>query len=368
MRYLIFLVASIFLITCNSEEPDLNSGDSTENTDIYFPPNNSSVWETVSIESLGWDATITSELDDFVSNTRTRAFIILKDGKIAYERYGGLNLNETSDFTKDNYWYWASAAKTLTSFMVGRAEAEGFLSLDEASNIYLGMGWTSLTQEQERAITIRHQLTMTTGLDYTVANADCTEVECLQFLNDPENRWFYHNAPYTLLDGVIAGATGQSFNSYFNSQLRDKIGMEGFWEYSGYNHLFFSPPRSMARFGLLVLAEGNWNGVSVLDNENFYSEMINTSQSLNSSYGYLWWLNGKGSFIPPGQTNIIPSDITPNAPDEMFAAMGKNGQLINIVPSQNLVIVRMGDDPDEGLVPFTFQDAMWEILSQLITQ
>ena len=43
--------------------------------------------------------------------------------------------------------------------------------------------------------------------------------------------------------------------------------------------------------------------------------------------------------------------------------MGKNGLLINIVPGQQLVIIRMDDDPDDGLVPFTFRDALWDILN-----
>ncbi len=365
MRYLILLIVGACLSACNSDNPtpDIDSG---ENTELYFPPLNSEEWETIDIESLNWNTSIISELDDFVDNTNTHGLLILKDGKIAYEKYAGQKLLGNCAFTENSYWYWASAAKTLTSFMIGRAETEGFLNLDDPSSTYLGNGWTSLVQEQELAITVRHQLTMTTGLDYRVSEPDCTEVGCLQYLNDPESQWFYHNAPYTLLDGVVEGATGGSFDDFFNSRLLSKIGMDGFWEYSGYNHIFYSPPRSMARFGLLILAEGNWDGVPILDNKDFYTEMITTSQSLNPSYGYLWWLNGQGSFIPPGQTASIPSDIAPNAPDEMFAAMGRNGQLINIVPSQNLVVIRMGDDPDESLVPFTFQDRLWEILNELI--
>lgn len=363
MRYLILVLAVIFIACDSSNDPIPEDKDESS---LYFPPTNSDTWATTSVESLGWNTSAVSDLDDFVSSTNTRALLILKDGKIVYEKYAGNTLLNTSSFTKESYWYWASAAKTLTSFLIGRAESQNLLSLDDASNLYLGDGWTSLIDAQEDQITVRNQLTMTTGLDYTVANPDCTDPECLQFLNSPGNRWFYHNGPYTLLDGVVEGASGGSFDSYFATQLANKIGMEGFWQYNGYNHAFYSPARSMARFGLLILAEGSWDGTPVLDNEAFYNEMINTSQSLNPSYGYLWWLNGKESFVPPGLTVSIPGSITPNAPGEMFAAMGKNGQLINIVPSQQLIIVRMGDDPDDGLVPFTFQDAMWDILNDLI--
>lgn len=367
MRYLIYIL-SVLTFACSSSDDPVPEEDIPEESpaSIYFPPVNSDKWETVDPESLNWNTSSISDLDNFVTSTNTRALIILKSGRIAYEKYDGLNLLQNTAFTEKTNWYWASAAKTLTSFLIGRAESQGLLSLDDPSNLYLGNNWTSLSSAQEDLITVRNQLTMTSGLDYTVDDPDCTDVECLQYLDAPGNQWFYHNAPYTLLDGVIEVATNGTFDSYFDTQLADKIGMDGFWDYSGYNHIFYSPARSMARFGLLIMAEGNWDGESILDNDSFYSDMINSSQELNPSYGYLWWLNGKISFIPPGLTTSIPSDITPNAPDEMFAAMGRNGQVINIVPSQELVIIRMGDDPDEGLVPFTFQDAMWDIIDDLI--
>jgi CubicO group peptidase (beta-lactamase class C family) len=333
---------------------------------LYFPSVGDALWETVQPDELGWNVSVIPTLDDYVVSSNTRALLILKDGKIAYEKYNGNALVGTAPFTQNSYWYWASAGKTLTSFLVGHLEGQGMLDLDDPSNQYLGEGWSHLTTQQEQAITVRHHLTMTTGLDYTVPDADCTDPECLTYLNAPGTAWYYHNAPYTRLDGVIEGASGQDFDTYFEENLQDKIGMDGFWTYNDFNHVYYSTPRSMARFGLLIMAEGKWEGKEILDNRTYFNDMINTSQTLNQSYGYLWWLNGKGSFISPGFSSNIPSDITPNAPDDMFAAMGKNGQVINIVPSYGLVVVRMGNDPDTGLVPFTFQDDMWEIIMDLV--
>ncbi len=361
MRYLL-LFSIIVYFACS----DKNEVDPTVTSPLYFPPNQSNEWETVSPEDLGWNESAIPALEEFIQNTDTRALIILKNGRIAYESYAGTNLRGTADFNQNSYWYWASAAKTLTSFLIGQCEAQQLLSLDDPSNRYLGVGWSSLSTEQENAITIRHHLTMTTGLDYNVPEPDCTDPACLQFLNAPDEQWFYHNGPYTVLDGVISGASDQSFDDFFEEYLLNKIGMEGFWEYSGYNHLFFSPPRSMARFGLLLLAEGMWDGEAVLDNAPFYEDMLRTSQSFNPSYGYLWWLNGQGSFIPPGITSRITSDISTEAPDEMVAAIGRNGQLINLVPSQQLVVIRMGNTTDTALVPFSIQNQLWEVLNELI--
>jgi CubicO group peptidase (beta-lactamase class C family) len=130
--------------------------------------------------------------------------IVLKDGKIVLEEYLGKQLaNPTLDFNSSSNWYWASAGKTLTSALVGIAESQGKINFDAKTSDYLGVGWTALTTTQENKITIRHQLTMTTGLDDGVANSDCTDPSCLIFKAEPGSRWAYHNAPYTLLDGVI---------------------------------------------------------------------------------------------------------------------------------------------------------------------
>lgn len=327
----------------------------------YFPPiTGSNVWETIDPTVLGWRTDKLPELYDFLEQKNSKAFILLKDGKIVVEKYFGT-------FTADSLWYWASAGKTLTAMLTGIAQEEGLLSLSDKSSKHQGKDWTSCSPEQEDKITVWHQLTMTTGLDDTVGDPYCTLPSCLKCLADPGNRWSYHNAPYTLLDEVIQGASGQNYNTYFASKIRNKIGMNGAWFKVGFNNIYFSNPRSMARYGLLVLNRGKWGSTQVLKDTAYFHQMVNTSQGLNLSYGYLWWLNGKKSFMVPGSQIVFPRMLMPNAPEEMIAALGKNGQIINVVPSQGLVLVRMGDAPaDFGEVTPVFNDDIWKILSSVI--
>ena len=98
----------------------------------------------------------------------------------------------------------------------------------------------------------------------------------------------------------------------------------------------------------------------------YYDVMVNTSQNLNLSYGYLMWLNGKASAMEPGLQTVVNQFLTPSAPADMFAAMGKNGQLINVVPSQGLVVIRMGDAPDTASVSLTLQEDLWKELNKVI--
>lgn len=74
--------------------------------------------------------------------------------------------------------------------------------------------------------------------------------------------------------------------------------------------------------------------------------MTDTSQDLNPSYGYLWWLNGKDEAKIPGFEKSFKQSLVPGAPKDMFCALGKNGQILDIVPSKNLIIVRMGENPN----------------------
>ena len=106
----------------------------------------------------------------------------------------------------------------------------------------------------------------------------------------------------------------------------------------------------MARFGLLLLNKGVWNQNNILNDSTYFKEMTATSQNINKSYGYLTWLNGKGSFMLPQSQFVFTGNIIPNAPADLYAALGKNDQKIYVVPSQNLVVIRMGDADRKSVV------------------
>jgi len=328
---------------------------------LYFPPvSNQAKWDTLSPAALGWNSSKIAPLYSYLEQQNTKAFIVLKDGKIVMEKYFGT-------FTKDSAWYWASAAKTLTSFLVGTAQEGGMLSISEPSSLYLGAGWSDCTPAQEQNITIRHHLTMTTGLNDGVPDNHCTDKSCLKYLAAPGTRWAYHNAPYTLLEKVISTASKQTINSYTQSKLMLKTGITGLWLGVGYDNAFYSKARSMARFGLLALNQFVWGSDTLLRDKEYIRQMISPSQTINKSYGYLWWLNGKESYMMPGTQFVFPGACAPQAPADMYAGIGKNGQLVCVSPSTGLVMVRMGNDPNGlGDVPTVFCNQIWQRLNEVI--
>ncbi|RZS98207.1 serine hydrolase domain-containing protein [Cecembia calidifontis] len=360
LRILVFVFLLGVLSCSESEEP--TSGPSN----LYFPPISGNNWERLDPKELNWNLQELDKLDDLLEANGTRAFILLKKGKIVREVYFGRRIANNLPFDQNSQWYWASAGKTLTAFLIGMAQEEGKLLLTDPSTDYLGAGWTSMTREQEKKITIWHQLTMTTGLDDRVQDKDDFSPENLKYLAEPGSRWAYHNAPYTLLDKVLEGATGSNLNQYYRQKLGEKIGMTGTWQKLGYNNVFFSDARSMARFGLLVLAKGEWAGEKILRDEKYFREMVNSSQNLNEGYGYLWWLNKKSTFMVPYLQVRIPGSFAPNAPSDMICGLGKDGQYVCVVPSMDLVLVRLGTNPDDAAVPFTFLDDIWKTLRNII--
>jgi len=328
---------------------------------IYFPPKTGNEWASVSPESLGWHIDKIDSLYDFLDIKNTKAFIVLKDGKIVLEHY-------FDSFTQDSVWYWASAGKTLTAFLTGIAQEEGYLSTSDLTSKFLGTGWTSCPPEKENLITIRHQLTMSSGLNDESGDSHCTDPACLIFLKDAGTRWAYHNAPYTLLEQVIENATGKNYNLYTNLSLKNKTGMTGLWIKSGYNNVFYSTPRSMARYGILIQNKAVWDRDTLLHDTSYFNAMVNTSQNLNLSYGYLWWLNGKESYMMPQSQFVFNGYLMQDAPSDMISALGKNGQILNVVPSKGIVVVRMGDSPGEGLndIAGYFSNDIWKILNEII--
>ena len=353
-----FLIALTLFLSCSSNNNPIE--ENPLSNELYFPPINTNTWETLTISELEWNEAALQPLLNYVERKGTKAFLILKNGRIVVEWYG-------NGEHEDSNLAWNSAAKTLVAFTTGIAQQEGHLNISDASKNYLGSGWSNLTSEQEESISIKHHLTMTTGLDYTVQNNNCTNPSCFIYKNDPGSFWYYHNGAYTILHDIISGAVGTDYNNYFNDKLKNKIGMQGAWIPFGYYKLYYSNARSMARFGLLNLNEGVWSGIDILNDSSYFEAMTNTSQDLNKAYGYLWWLNGKDSFRGPGLTVEFQGTLIPNAPSNMIAGLGKNDQKMYIVPSQNLVIIRMGDDVGESLLgPSSFDNELWGEINKLI--
>ncbi|MBU6324813.1 MAG: serine hydrolase [Bacteroidetes bacterium] len=325
---------------------------------MYFPPLTGNNWDTMSPKRFGWCAEKLDSLDRYLEQNGTKAFIYLKNGKIVLERYYG-------GHTAASSWYWASAGKTLTGFLTGIAVYEGKIKLNDTTSDYLGKGWTNCSIANERRITIRHQLTMTSGLDDQVPDPYCTLDTCLNCLATPGTRWAYHNGPYTLLDPVLEKATGVTMNQWCNTRLKAFTGITGSFFPNGYNNVYYSTARSMARFGLLLLNRGTWDITNVIKDTAYFRQMTNSSQNLNPAYGYLTWLNGKSTYKLPSTQFQFNGPLFPDAPSDCFAALGKDGQFINVAPSQNAVWIRMGTAPQTVLVPHLLNNEIWKRLNTL---
>ena len=134
MKLFYFLSAILFVfLSCSKND------ENTPVESLYFPPIGSN-WEKVTPASLGWDESKIPDLKSFLQTSGTRAFIVLKDGKIVIEEYFGKQSNSTADFTVTSNWYWASAGKTLTSAIVGIANSQGKINFDAKTSDYLGVG------------------------------------------------------------------------------------------------------------------------------------------------------------------------------------------------------------------------------------
>lgn len=110
---------------------------------LYFPPTTGTAWATTTPASLGWCQPQLDSLIAFAERKHSNSLLILKDGRLVVEHYYGT-------YTADSVHYWASAGKSLTATLVGLAQQDGLLSLDDSTSRYLGR-WTSTTRAQQRA-------------------------------------------------------------------------------------------------------------------------------------------------------------------------------------------------------------------------
>ena len=352
----LLLIIPLFMGCVKDQNPPVSSGG------MYYPPMAHGTWNKTNPGSLKWNTGKLNNLNTYLKNKNTKGFIMLKDGKIVVEQYfngHGINAN----------WTWYSAAKSLTSTLVGIAQEENLLNIDDKTSTHLGENWSSLSKVKQDSIKVKHHITMSTGLQNPISDFvqwTCTAPSCFKYQASAGSRWAYHQGAFTLTQNILTKATGMDFKTYCKQKLQDKIGMNGKWDNLLDVRVFSSTTRSMARFGLLALNKGVWNEDTIYP-QAYYNEMTNSSQDHNKAYGYLWWLNGKSDFLGTADQTLYNGPLIPNAPSDLFCALGAQDQKIYVIPSLNMVVVRSGEPAgNTEFANSSFDNELWGKIMEIL--
>ncbi|MEW6303918.1 MAG: serine hydrolase domain-containing protein [Verrucomicrobiota bacterium] len=333
---------------------------------LYFPPAKGD-WETIAPAKAGWDAGKLNEALELAGQRKSSGVVVLHRGRIMAERYWkaddspgakgkdySLRVKGT-DAVGGAIEDVASVQKSVSAILTGIAQHKGLLRLDDPVHKHLGQGWSKALLTQEEEITIRHLLTMTSGL-----------TEDLTFEAPAGKRWRYNSAAYARTMDVVAAAAKKSANDLTREWLTGRIGMnDSAWaERPGLGAKgalnprgFTTTARDLARFGLLILANGRWQDQTIIADREFLHDALHPSQELNPSYGYLWWLNGQKE-VARGAGQRAKGPLIPGAPPDLVAALGALDRKVYVVPSLDLVVTRLGNAAGAG-----FDNEFWKALS-----
>jgi CubicO group peptidase (beta-lactamase class C family) len=230
--------------------------------------------------------------------------------------------------------------------LVGIARHKGLLKITDPVHKHLGKGWSKAPAEAEAKITITHLITMSSGLNPR-----------LQFVAPAGTKWFYNTGAYSKALTCVSKTAKMDANELTKKWLTGPLGMKDSrwavrpWQTSvrtdANRYGFATTARDLARFGILMLANGNWKKKNVIEDKAYLKAAISPSQKLNPSYGYLWWLNG-GPFIARGNGQKKQGRLIFGAPKDMYAAQGKLNRRLYVLPTHQLVITRLGDQPSSS--------------------
>jgi CubicO group peptidase (beta-lactamase class C family) len=270
-------------------------------------------------------------------------------------------------------WYWDgfdrhtdvvnafSTTKSVTSMLVGIAEAEGALRAHDRASDYIP-AWAGTASAKVR---IRNLLANDSGRfwsfesDYfeglMAAESQTAYGIGLEQQHPIGSFWEYNNSAIQTLEAVLAEATGEDLDAFAQSRLFEPIGATANLtrDLAG-NPLTYQGIQAscddLARIGYLALREGRWQGQQVVP-KRWMKQSTKPSSKLNAAYGYLWWLNRKGTIVEPtflGRTEY-EGRLIPGADDDVFAAVGAFGQLVIVDPDDEYVVVRLQNVPDIDL-------------------
>jgi CubicO group peptidase (beta-lactamase class C family) len=267
---------------------------------------------------------------------KTRAVLVIHKNKLVEEKYAP----GFSSTTKFLGW---SMTKSITSAVLGVLERKGKISLAQD---HLFKEWEN---DKRSKITLNNVLQMNSGLEWEEDYTKISDVTRMLFMEgdmpkvqinkpltgEPNNSWNYSSGTTNLLSRFIRDqfTSHQEYLDFWYKELIDKIGMhsmtiepdlEGNYIGSSYG---WATARDWAKFGLLYLNEGNWNGEQIL-NKSWIEYSAKPTNDSNGEYGAHFWLNAEAKY--------------PDVPTDMFSCNGFQGQYIFIIPSKELVVVRFG--------------------------
>ena len=272
--------------------------------------------------------------DEYIK--KTRAVVVIYKDQIIAEKYA-------EGFDKNSKILGWSMTKSITSAVIGILEKQGRVDVNQTN---LFPEWEN---DERSKITLNNLLQMNSGLEWNEDYNTMSDVTKMLFLakdmtksqkekpltGEPNNSWNYSSGTSNLVSGYIRNQfkTHQEYLDFWYAELIDKIGMSsmlietdlsGNYVGSSYG---WATPRDWAKFGLLYLYKGNWNGEQLL-NESWVDYTAAPTNGSNGQYGAHFWLNAGG--------------VYPNAPKDIFSCNGYQGQYVFIIPSEELVIVRFG--------------------------
>ena len=297
----------------------------------------------------------------------TLSLLVVHRGRIIHERYApGVTVS-----TRTRTW---STAKSIAATLVGMLADKGRMALDEP----LGFDWlpeaSSPKSDPRSAITLRHVLNMSSGL-YPVDNsqleyatgsgmaywAGASSVRGARhraLIREPGTNWDYENYDTLLAVYAMKQAIGddQDYVEFPRRALLDRIGMRntlvGVDRFGDFvlSSQVYTNARDLARFGMLYLQNGVWNGERLLSEEwiDFVRTPAPSTAERGNHYGGQWWL------VPDRRTDV---------PKDAFSTAGNRGQYVIVLPSHDLVIVRRG--LDYGRQGFNRWDLTREVLKAL---
>lgn len=273
----------------------------------------------------------------------TRAVVIVKDGQLVAERYA-----DGFDATTPQLGW--SMSKSVTDLLTGVLVQQGVVSLDDD---HLRPEWTD-----ERAnITIEHLLRMTSGLEWDETYDLGTPITRMLYLepdmgsyvtslplaNEPGTVQQYSSGSTTLLCDILAERTGLGADLP-RQELLEPLGLSSAIfepDASGTpvcSSYLWATPRDWAAIGQFALQNGEWNGKQLLPDGWMEQSrtVVDVEQTDDPGYGMGWRVNT----LPGGTLRW------PELPEDTFYASGHDGQKVLVVPSEDLVVVRMGFTPD----------------------